>query len=221
MIARRILLSGGLAAWALPAAISPTATQPARAADSRALWFDPTQLPSYSGRLDRWISNPAGEVDRGLFREGTQFVFPPTEAEALMGAIRRGEGIAVWGIRARAAPVVTLLAWAKSDSDPPALIERPAWYADTRPGTQRMTLSGRVQAALLTPQGENMGVILAEGGAIRLSVDQHKALGGKVAPGETVAAEGLGTRRGDLVAIDAQRLGKDENSLEGLPEPRP
>lgn len=213
MIGRRILLAGGIAASTLPA--------PGWARDPRGLWFDPTQLPSYSGRLERWISNPAGEVDRGLFREGTQFVFPPTEADALMAAIERGGSIAVWGIRARTAPVVTMLAWAKADSDPASFVERPAWFASLRPGTERLTLSGRVQAPLLTPQGESMGVILAEGGSIRLSVAQHKALGGRIAPGETIAAEGLGTRRGELAAIDAQRLGKDENSLEGLPEPRP
>ena len=214
MMARRLLLAGAGLAGA-----SAFATAWAR--DPRRLWFDPTQLPSYSGRLDRWIANPAGEVDRGLFREGTQFVFPPTEAEALMATIERGASIAVWGIRARSAPVVTMLAWAKADSDPATFVERPAWFADTRPGTQRLTLAGRVQAPLLTPQGDSMGFILAEGGAIRLSVEQHKALGGRIAVGETVAAEGLGTRRGELAAIDAQRLGKDQNSLEGLPEPRP
>lgn len=213
MARRRQILVGAALAWASPTAL-------AWARDPRGLWFDPTQLPSYSGRLDRWISNPAGEVDRGLFREGTQFVFPPAEAEALMAAIERGGPIAVWGIRARSAPVVTMLAWAKTDSDPASFVERPAWFADIRPGTQRMLLSGRVQAPLLTPQGENMGVILAEGGSIRLGTEQHKALGSKVAVGETVAAEGLGTRRGNLAAIDAQRLGKDQNSLEGLPEPR-
>lgn len=202
-------------AWASSAAVV------ARARNPRGLWFDPTQLPSYSGRLERWISNPAGEVDRGLFREGTQFVFPPAEAEALMAAFERGSSMAVWGIRARTAPVVTMLAWAKSDSDPASFVERPAWYASTSPGTEHIVLSGRIQAPLLTPQGEKMGVILAERGSIRLSLDQHKALGDRLAVGETVAAEGLGTRRGDLVAIDAQRLGKDPNSLEGLPEPHP
>lgn len=213
MIHRRRILTGAALAWASSSAIT------AWARDPRGLWFDPTQLPSYSGRLDRWILNPAGEVDRGLFREGTQFVFPPSEAEALIAAFERGASMAVWGIRARTAPVVTMLAWAKSDSDPASFVERPAWFASTRPGDERMTLSGRIQAPLLTPQGESMGVLLAEGGAIRLTVSQHRALGSKLAVGETVAAEGLGTRRGDLAAIDAQRLGKDQNSLEGLPEP--
>jgi len=39
---------------------------PALARPPRGLWFDPTQLPSYSGRLDRWIANPAGEGGQGL-----------------------------------------------------------------------------------------------------------------------------------------------------------
>jgi len=214
MLGRRHILAGAALGWA-------SASIAAHARDPRRLWFDPTQLPSYSGRLDRWISNPAGEVDRGLFREGTQFVFPPSEADALMTAIERGGSIAVWGIRARSAPVVTMLAWATADTDPASFVERPAWFASTRPGAEQLTLAGRIQAPLLTPQGDNMGVILAEGGAIRLSVEQHKALSDKLGVGDTVAAEGLGTRRGNLAAIDAQRLGKDQNSLEGLPEPRP
>ena len=73
----------------------------ARAQRGASLWFDPTQLPSYSGRLDRWIATPAGAVDRGLLREGTQFVFAPSEAEGLMTAIEPGAPISVWGIRAR------------------------------------------------------------------------------------------------------------------------
>ncbi|MBS7810377.1 hypothetical protein [Roseococcus pinisoli] len=210
---RRLLLAG--------AALAPGLAAAAQARDPRGLWFDPTQLPSYSGRLARWISNPAGEVDRGLLREGTQFVFPPAEAEGLMATIEAGGSIAVWGIRARTAPVITMLAWARTASDPASFVERPAWFANSRTGTAPITLAGRVLAPLLTPQGEGMGVILAEGEAIQLTVEQHKAFGGRLAPGEEVAAEGLGTRRGELVAIEARRLGKDVNSLEGLPEPTP
>ena len=54
------------------------------------LWFDPTRLPSYTGRLERWIATPAGTVERGLLREGTQFVFPASEGEALAAAIEHG-----------------------------------------------------------------------------------------------------------------------------------
>ncbi|MDB5413374.1 MAG: hypothetical protein JWR10_1709 [Rubritepida sp.] len=212
---RRALLAGG-------AILALSTTRPAAWARApRGLWFDPTQLPSYSGRLDRWISNPAGQVDRGLLREGTQFVFPASEAEALAAAVARGGPITIWGIRARSAPVVTMLAWARVETDPASFVESPAWFANDTPGTQRLALSGRIQAPLLNPQGEPMGVILANGGSIRLTVETHRRIASQLDVGDNVAAEGLGTRRGDLIAIDAQRLGKDEASLQGLPEPSP
>jgi len=65
-------------------------SRPALAQLRAGLWFDPTQLPSYTGRLERWIATPAGTVERGLLREGTQFVFPASEGEALAAAIEHG-----------------------------------------------------------------------------------------------------------------------------------
>jgi hypothetical protein len=195
------------------------AALPAHARTPAGVWFDPTQLPSYSGRLDRWVSNPAGEVDRGLFREGAQFVFPPAEAEALALAIQRGNPLTVWGVRARSAPVITMLAWSRSEAEGAIFVERPAWFASMAPGSARHLLAGRILAPLLTPQGEPMGVILAEGGAVRLPVGVHRALGNRLASGEAVAAEGRGTPAGELLAIDAERLGPDAASLAPLPEP--
>jgi hypothetical protein len=101
----------------------------------RGLWFDPTQLPSYTGRVERFINNPAGETDRLLFREGTQIVLPPTEAEAIRDAVRQGDALTVWGIRARAAPVVVMLAWARAASEGANFVAQPSWFAPTRRGT--------------------------------------------------------------------------------------
>lgn len=181
------------------------------------LWFDPTQLPSYSGRLDRWIATPAGAVDRGLLREGTQFVFAPSEAEGLMTTIEAGAPISVWGIRARNAAVVLMLAWGKSDSDPLGFVERPAWFVAHEPGREPLQLAGRILCPLFTPRGEGMGVVLAEGGAIRLPVAAHRALGDLLKPGEALAAEGLGTRRGGLLALDAVAIGRALDSLQPVP----
>jgi hypothetical protein len=193
---------------------APAAAQPAHSP-----WFDPTQLPSYSGRLERWIANPAGAVDRGLFREGTQFVFASSEAEALMLAIEPGAPVCVWGIRARNAAVVLMLAWGKTDSEPASFVERPAWFVAHETGREALRLSGRILCPLLTPRGEGMGVILAEGGAIRLSVEAHRALGDMLKAGENIAAEGLGTRRGGLVALDARAIGKEPGSLQPVTQP--
>lgn len=211
---RRIFLLGAASGLVAPALAAPALAQ--RAA---LLWFDPTQLPSYSGRLERWIASPSGEVERGLFREGTQFVFPASEADALAAGIERGGSICVWGIRARSAPVVLMLAWARTDTDPATFVERPAWFLEIRPGRELLTIGGRIQAALLTPQGEPMGVILADGsGSIRMPTAAHRRLGDALRPGETILAEGLGARRGNLVAVDAVRVGRDAASLRPIPE---
>jgi len=210
MLARRhVLLAASATCLAFPAAARIQA----------GLWFDPTQLPSYSGRLDRWIATPSGSIERGLFREGTQFVFPASEAEALMAAIEPGAPICVWGIRARSAAVVLMLAWAKTDSEPANFVERPAWFVAGEPGRERLQLAGRILAPLLTPQCEGMGVILAEGGAARLSVEMHRRLGDALKPGEAFAAEGPGTRRGEIVALDAERIGTEAGNLQPLPTP--
>ncbi len=200
-----LLVAGGVGAQRVPASRAP------------AFWFDPTQLPSYSGRLERWVATPSGDVDRGMFREGTQFVFAPSEAEALMAGIESGAPISVWGIRARNAAVVLMLAWGKSDSEPVSFVERPAWFVAHDPGRDALQLGGRILAPLLTPRGEGMGVILADGGAIRLEVEAHRALGDLLKPGEMIAAEGLGTRRRGLVALDATRIGKAMDSLQPVP----
>lgn len=191
----------------------------ARAQPGSGLWFDPTQLPSYSGRLDRWIANPSGAVDRGLFREGTQFVFAASEAEALMQAIAPGNPICVWGIRARQAPVVLMLAWARSDSEPANFVERPAWFVSPAPGRDEFQLRGQILAPLLTPRGEGMGVILAQGGSIHLPVAAHRALGDLLKPGEPVAANGRGTSRGGLLALDAAAIGRTPQSLRPVARP--
>lgn len=205
---RRHLLLAGLA-W--PAVAS--------AQTARGVWFDPTQLPSYSGRLERSLLNPAGEVDRLLFREGAQIVFPPSEAQDIGEAVKPGDSMTVWGIRARSAPVITMLAWAKSDGERPRFVAQPSWFAPTRRGSQRLQTSGVVDRTLLTPQGEGMGVLLQSGDVIRLQPLVHAALGDALKDGATIFADGLGHRQGDRTSIDAERIGTEAGALRPLPEP--
>lgn len=186
---------------------------------ARGVWFDPTQLPSYSGRLERLVVNPAGEVDRLLFRQGAQVIMPPSEAQDLAEAVRPGDAVTVWGIRARTAPVITMLAWARSEAERPRFVAQPAWFAPTRRGTQRLSVSGIVDRTLLTPQGDGMGVLLHSGDLIRLPPAVHAALGDALKDGATIFADGLGHRQGERSSIDAERTGPDAAALRPLPEP--
>ncbi len=163
------------------------------------------------------MPNPGGEVDRALLREGTQILFPPGEAEGLIGAVEPGAGLTIWGIRARGAPVVTMLAWAREGGQDISFVERPAWFGSAARGTNRMFVEGRIMAPLLTPNGSPMGVILEEGGVVRLAAEYHREIAARLAPGERLVAEGVGTRWRTVIALDAERLGAARNAIEPVP----
>jgi hypothetical protein len=187
------------------------------AATPRGLWFDPTQLPSYTGRVEFFIDNPAGETDRLIFREGTQIVLPPAEAAEIREAVHDGTALTVWGIRARAAPVVVMLAWSAAGAESANFVTQPSWFPPVLRGHSPLRVEGVVERPLLTPQGEGMGVRLANGDVIRLPPPTHAGLGDKLAVGATIVAEGLGTRKGERMAIDAERLGVSADTLGPLP----
>ena len=95
-------------------------TEAADKSKNESLWFDPTQLPSFTGTVDRFLPTPEGYVDRLVFKEGPQIVFPPDAFEAVEQVAPKGQKLVVWGIRARTAPVITMLAFAAPASLPAA-----------------------------------------------------------------------------------------------------
>jgi len=185
------------------------------------LWFDPTQLPSFTGVVDRYLVNPDGKTDRLLFREGPQVIFPDTVAEEIMAAVATGHPIVVYGIRARRAPVITMLAWAKDGSSAAHFVERPTWtFPVFHAADERLEVSGTVRAPLLTAQGDSIGAILEDGSVVRVPLGVAAALGDRLAAGKTIAAAGRGASIADRgKALDAERIGEAPDKLEPLPTP--
>src|SRR5436190_2719801 len=99
------------------------------------LWFDPTQLPSFTGTVDRYLPTPDAQVDRLVFKEGPQIVFPPDAFEAVQKVAPKGQPLVVWGIRARNAAVITMLAFAAPDGEP-TVLDRFYWRPEVgrKPG---------------------------------------------------------------------------------------
>jgi hypothetical protein len=140
------------------------------------------------------------------------------ESQVITSAtVRQGDALTVWGIRARAAPVVVMLAWARVASEGANFVAQPSWFAPTRRGTAQLRLAGVVERALLTPQGEGMGVLLTNGDVLRLPPALHARLGDALAPGASIAAQGLGSQNGQRVAIDAESLGQNAETMAPLP----
>lgn len=232
MATRRRRLFRALAGLLLAGAPALPRAQPAgggsaprRAGD---LWFDPTQLPAFTGVVERYLLNPDGQTDALLFREGPQIVFPPDMAEAVRQAAAPGRPLTVWGIRARSAPVITMLAFAPDAEATPRFVERPYWRPLGRQAQERMrrlSVAGTVRQPYWSPQGEVVGAVLEDGSVVLLPA-------GATAPrdlfraGARLAAEGPGARVPGTEggppaaqALLAERLGETPEALRPLPEP--
>ena len=153
-----------------------------------------------------------------MLREGSQILLPEQVAEGLRNSFPVGNAITVWGIRARRAPVITMLAWSSREGEAtPNFVERPAWnISSLEVGTQLIEVAGEVIAPLYTPQGEIMGVILQDGMVARFSVATASLLGERLNVGRRLAAAGYGTSNNLGRSLDAQSFGESLGNLKPL-----
>ncbi|MCK8786489.1 hypothetical protein M0638_19110 [Roseomonas sp. NAR14] len=210
-----------MAALVLPVARAPSvAAEPtaSRQADRPAggLWFDPTQLPSFTGTVERFLVDPRGGTDGLLFREGPQVVFPPDIGAAVRRVAAEGRPLTVWGIRIRNAPVITILAFSAGADSPPVLVERLYRRVPERPDAapmRELSVEGRVKAPYYTPQGEVTGAILEDGTSVLLPAGAAERFRDLLTPGATLAAEGPGYAGQEGRAVLARRIGAEPGSL--------
>jgi hypothetical protein len=203
----------------MPAAAQERPAPRVAAAES---WFDPTQLPSFTGTVERYLVNPRGEVEALLFREGPQVVFPPDLADGLRHAVPPGRPVMVWGIRARHAPVITMLAYAPNAETPPGVVDRFYWRLGSRAApveAERMRAQGVVKAPYYAPQGEIAGAILEDGTVITVPPGTAEPLRDLLRSGARLAAEGRGIVRDIGRGIAADTIGDSAESLRPIPPP--
>lgn len=211
------------AALLLPALALPVrapAQAPGRPGE---IWFDPTQLPSFTGTVDRYLPNPRGETDGLVFKEGPQIVFPPDVAEAVRQAAPPGRPIVVWGIRARGAPVITMLAFAPASDQPPTVLDRFYWRLGGRQPLEAAThlaVSGTVKQPYYAPQGEVAGAILEDGTVVLVPQGTAEGARDLLKAGAKLAAEGMGQEGEAGRALLAAAIGEAPDALRPLP-PRP
>ncbi|MDB5371878.1 MAG: hypothetical protein JWP04_520 [Belnapia sp.] len=208
-----------LLAVAAPVALvsGPAMAQATRGSD---LWFDPTQLPSFTGTVERYLPNPRGETDALVFREGPQVVFPPDVGAAVRAAVSPGRPIIVWGIRARTAPVITMLAFAPSAEVTPVVVDRFYWRLSGRQsgeGAVPLTIEGVVRQPYYTPQGEVAGAILEDGSVVLLPAGTAEPFKDLLKPGQKLAASGAGRDGVSGRALLASRIGAETAALRPVP----
>jgi len=220
----RLLAALVVALLALPAAAQdrPRPAEPPRPAAPAEFWFDPTQLPSFTGTVERFLVNPRGETDSLLFREGPQIVFPPEFGDAVRQVAPPGRPIVIWGIRARHAPVITMLAFAPDIQSQPVVVERVYWRLLGRAALEqagRVSVAGTVKAPYFTPQGEVAGAVLEDGSVVTVPPGTAEALRDLLRPGARLAAEGRGVAGEQGRAVAAERIGESAEALRDVPPP--
>jgi hypothetical protein len=199
---------------AIAAAVGITAAASVRAQQT---WFDPGQLPAFTGTVDRYLPNPAGGIDGLLFREGSQVVFPPALAETLLAAAPVGRKLVVYGLRARGAAVVTMLAWAPDGDTEPSMVDQPVWRLGApapRADASEMQAAGTVRATIFSPQGEPVGAMLEDGTVVRLPLPIAETLAARLKPGAKLAVSGSGATTPVGRAIAARSIGETPDKLE-------
>jgi hypothetical protein len=192
----------------------------------------PATAPTLTGRLQRWLVNPNGEVDGLLLADGTQVNLPPHLSADLPQAARPGDTVQVQGWRMPGAPVLRALrltAGGRTVEDaPPAPGNAPPVPPEPAALTA-MSASGRVERLLYTPRGDANGVLLDDGSIVRFPPHVGTALAAALRPGRPLFARGWGSRNPQGSALAATALGPSEDSarelfagpgVEPMPAPR-
>jgi hypothetical protein len=189
------------------------------------------QLPETLGTVQRFTLTPRGDLDGFVLADGTDVHVPPHLSTQLAAAVRPGDAVSVRGYRSGSVPLVVAAAVTDFATNqtvvdqgppPPGFGPPPPPPPGVpTPGSQQMSLTGRVQVSLYGPAGDLNGAVLDDGTIVRqppLTAYQSSNL---LAPGQTIALQGwaLATPYGRVV--DAQVIGPAAAQMTSVAPPPP
>lgn len=186
-------------------------------------WLDPDYLPATTGKLQRFLLNPHGDVDGLLLEDGTQVHTPPHLSHELLHKLGPGDAVTVHGVKPRHADLIVAVAIdiangeRIADHGPPH--HEPPHHK--HPPMQDTEHHGTIRQLLHGPKGNVHGALLHDGVVVRFPphcADAVKPLLGGDAPLQ-VRGHALKTPHGTV--IEAQALGNGETVVHVHPKPKP
>lgn len=240
---RNLLLGCAVASIAVGAATLAALAEPS----PRQLWYDPNQLPSISGQLERFLLTPRGHINGLLLADGTQ-VAVPLCTTGINTLIKPGDALTIHGLKARATPFFSAASLtnttsgqavdaldgchpggafaAKGGGDAFAAKggERRGPGNKMRPAQslQKLEAHGTIAAPLYGPHAEIRGVLLQDGTTLDIPpLALTPALKDRLSTGATVFVRGRGVRNEYGTAIQVQALGASATDMTELKPSRP
>ncbi len=182
--------------------------------------YDPAQLPQVQGKVAQYSLTPRGDVDGLILEDGTQVHFPPHMSTALVYAVRPGDAVTIYGLKAKALPMVMAMS-ITNDATHQTVTEAGPHGPRMDEGAPGTEITGQVKTPLYGPRGEINGVLLADGTEVRLPPPDATRLGDALAAGKTVVVRGqaIDGPLGKLML--ARAIGPDANTLTPIKAPRP
>lgn len=187
----------------------PGDVPPPGLADSGA--FTTTQVT-----VTRFLTNPDGDVDGFLTRDGVLVRFPPHMSAQLTSAVHPGDVVQVSGWRDAggsfdAQRITNARSGQQLVDQPPPPDARPLPRELRGAGLAPMSAQGQVAYVTTARRGEPDGVILADGTVIKLTPPVAQQFAALVRTGATVSAQGYGTRNQYGTALQATSFGSPGN----------
>ena len=191
--------------------------------------FDPAQLPHVSGTVQAYTLVPGGGVDGLLLANGMQVLTAPPLSDEVTRAVKLGDQVTAYGMKAATAPVMLALALLNEKSretvilgDIPLLLTLggalphhadPEGTDAQKPLGAPVTVTGTVRLAFYGPQGVVDGALLEDGTVVRVAMKEAARVASLLKPGSRVFIKGADSPSplGRLVIAD--KIGSSEQNL--------
>ena len=186
--------------------------------------YDLEQLPAIQGIVSHDTLTPRGDADWLILSNGTEVRVPPHLSSQLVCAVKSGDAITVRGLKALGVPLVAAVS-ITNDASGQSVIDRGLGFGPRPKGPretgQPMSVQGPIQTTLHGPRGEVNDAMLEDGMILRLPPPEAERLASRLAPGQTVVAQGDGfvTPVGRVVELHA--IGASQAQLNWLQTPGP
>jgi hypothetical protein len=174
--------------------------------------------PVATGAVRRFLVNPHGEVDGLQLVDGTIVKFPPHMGQELTAAVKAADTVSVRGFR-EAIDVVKALVVTNEASKQQVVEHPPVPDIGKMPKhlrfatLSRLKITGKVERPMRGKQGEVNGVLLEDGTVVHFPPHAAFDFAALLQPGQTLAAEGLGSETAFGRGLEATALGPALDTL--------